>query len=75
MRYSKNEKHYRNASIIADYLNGAKVPDMADHYKITTQRIYTIMKQYRKRKSNNEQSKMHSTRQGNSKTISSGNYD
>jgi Mor family transcriptional regulator len=52
MKYSKNEKQYRNARIIADYLNGARVPDMADFYKITTQRIYTIMKHYR-RKSNN----------------------
>lgn len=52
MKYSKNEKQHRNARIIADYLNGAKVPDMASYYKITTQRIYVIMKQYR-RKSNN----------------------
>jgi Mor family transcriptional regulator len=52
MNYTLNEKLTRNAAIMADYKNGAKVPDMADFYKITTQRIYTIMKHYR-RKSNN----------------------
>jgi Mor family transcriptional regulator len=47
MNYSLNEKLTRNAAIIADYKTGAKVPDMADFYKITTQRIYQILTHYR----------------------------
>jgi Mor family transcriptional regulator len=55
MNYSLNEKLTRNAAIIADYKTGAKVIDMASYYKITTQRIYTILKHYRSK--NNEQRK------------------